>query len=361
MFRDAQVVDRQHTAASFSQALRRYAKSRESWYDGSPGCVDARLAHCDRLLHSARFTVARLSIANTGRYLRAVEVLDTDRRSLLALRDDLLTGASNRADVVGPPGWRTAMPASPTGGATISPLRQPTAPDTAAQAPQNTLKKLPAPAQKKAFSPPNPPSNLNENLKAQWAADQAAGINPTERHLPEHLRHHTAKGFSQFPSQYSPPGFNAGDPVYDRPYRGPSPQHSEHRQLSPEQQSDVETIAQGHQDPPPLHVPGHPPLLPGNPLSASRLAGTDRRWVKLEAAKFIAANADTLDDSHELATRAHAHAALKTSTFTAQRSAAIAEAFVGAVVDLGRQTYRPHVVRTAAASVDFHDSAMYLC
>jgi hypothetical protein len=41
------------------------------------------------------------------------------------------------------------------------------------------------------------------------------------------------------------------------------------------------------------------------------LAGTDRRWVTLEAAKFIAANPDSLDDSHEMAVRAHNYAACK--------------------------------------------------
>jgi hypothetical protein len=41
------------------------------------------------------------------------------------------------------------------------------------------------------------------------------------------------------------------------------------------------------------------------------LAGTDRRWVTLESAKFVAANTDTLDDSHELATCAHEYATCK--------------------------------------------------
>ena len=41
------------------------------------------------------------------------------------------------------------------------------------------------------------------------------------------------------------------------------------------------------------------------------LAGADRRWVELESARFIAANRDTLDDSHGLAVRAHNHAAAR--------------------------------------------------
>jgi hypothetical protein len=60
----------------------------------------------------------------------------------------------------------------------------------------------------------------------------------------------------------------------------------------------------------------------------SHLAGEDRRWVDLESARFVTANRDTWDDSHELAVRAHNHAAAATSTFTRQRSAAVCEAFV---------------------------------
>ena len=368
MFKDARAVDRQHTAASFSQVLQRYANKSESWFDGSVGSVDARLAQCDQLLHSARFTVARLSIADAGRYLRAVETLDADRRSLLALRDDLLTGASNRVDVVGPPGWRTAMPGSPSGGATSSPLRQPTAPDSAVQAPQNTLKKMPAPPQPKkqasvfgrmdqrlSFYPPDPPSQMNEGLKGQWRDDVAAGVNPAERHLPEHLRHHGLQD-----PHYAPAGFHPGDPAYNKPYSGPATHGESHE--SPALAEAAGTAAQSHGVD--VNGPGHPGAWRNNDSPSahwgSNLAGTDRRWVSLESAKFIAANPDALDDSHELATRAHAHAAFKTSTFTPARSAEVCRAFVASVGELGRQTYRPHVVRTAAAAVDFPDGMIYL-
>jgi hypothetical protein len=84
--------------------------------------------------------------------------------------------------------------------------------------------------------------------------------------------------------------------------------------------------------------------------------------VTLEAARFVAAHTDT-DDGQELATRAQHHAQLKTSTFTRERSAAVCRAFVAAVVaDLGRRAHRPRpVVRTAAASEDFADQAIFLC
>ena len=51
---------------------------------------------------------------------------------------------------------------------------------------------------------------------------------------------------------------------------------------------------------------------------------------------------------------------MKTSTFTPTRSAAICERFVARVATLGRQAYRPAVVRTAAYQ-DFDDQAIYLC
>ena len=109
MFRDARVADRQRTATSFGQALSRYAQDAR-WFDGSVGSVDRRLAQCERLLHAARVTVARLSITDSARYLTAAEHLSEDRLVLQGMRDDLLTGAANREDVVGPPGWRTAPP-----------------------------------------------------------------------------------------------------------------------------------------------------------------------------------------------------------------------------------------------------------
>lgn len=106
MFKDAQQLDRQRTASSFDKQQQRYAADAEKWFDGSVGSVDRRLASCENLLHRARFTVARMSLNDSHRYLEAAQSLDADRRVLQALRDDLLTGGANRVDVVGPPGWR---------------------------------------------------------------------------------------------------------------------------------------------------------------------------------------------------------------------------------------------------------------
>lgn len=99
---------------------------------------------------------------------------------------------------------------------------------------------------------------------------------------------------------------------------------------------------------------------PAQKGASVNLAGEDRRWVELESARFVAANRDTLDDSHELAVRAHNHAAAKTSTLTRQRSAAVCEAFVRKVTQLGEQQYRPAPQRTAAINTNFPDSLLYL-
>jgi hypothetical protein len=227
-FKDARQLDRQRTAASFDAALARYAGQAESWFDGSVNSIDRRLGSCERLLHSVRATVARLSATESHRYLRAAEELGLDRHALHTLRDDMLTGASDRADGSVLPGRRTANPDDPS---------------------------------------PLPPVEVN----------------------------------------------NIPQMVVDRDMR------------------------------------------PGRDLT-----GADRRWVTLESAKFVAANRDVLDDPSELATRATHHAQVQTSPYTRARSAAVTRAFVATVVDLGRQSYVPAPVRTAALDVSFDPQLMFL-
>lgn len=131
MFKDARALDRQRTATSFDRALATYTKVAESWFDGTVQSVDRRLAQCDRLLHTARATVARMTISDSNRYLAAAERLSDDRRVLEGLRDDLLTGASNRRDVTGPPAGSLAMlltpspPATSTSGVSAPPGSRP--------------------------------------------------------------------------------------------------------------------------------------------------------------------------------------------------------------------------------------------
>jgi hypothetical protein len=230
MFRDARALDRQRTAASFQAALQRYTREAEKWFDGSVNSIDRRLGSCEKLLHSVRATVARLSATDSHRYLRAAEELESDRRALHALREDMLTGGADRAD----------------------------------------------------------------------GADGGAVGRP-------------ADAYSQT--------------------TGPAP---------------------GHRPSRPRHAPG------ADAAVTAKLNGTDRRWVTLESAKFVAAHRDVLDDSSELATRATHHAQVKTSTFTRERSAAVTRAFVATVADLGCQAHVPIMVRTAAVDVSFDPQALYL-
>ena len=99
-----------------------------------------------------------------------------------------------------------------------------------------------------------------------------------------------------------------------------------------------------------------------SPVLPPSLPPADRRWVTLEAARFVSANTDCLSDPEELAIRAQHHAALKTSTFSPRHSAAVMQAFVSAVTDLGRKSYRPSPPRRMAATAgeDFDPSLMFL-
>lgn len=104
--------------------------------------------------------------------------------------------------------------------------------------------------------------------------------------------------------------------------------------------------------------PALPPTRHRAALDA--LPPSDRRWVTLEAARFVAAHTDCLSDPEELTTRAGHHAALKTSTFSRPHSAAVTRAFVATVVELGKKTYRPSRAKTAAIDIGFKDEAMFL-
>jgi hypothetical protein len=283
MFKDARQLDRQRTAASFDAALARYAGQAESWFDGSVNSIDRRLSSCERLLHSVRATVARLSATESHRYLRAAEELGLDRHALHTLRDDMLTGASDRADGSVLPGRRTANPDDPS----------PT---------------------------PIPPVEVNNIPQMVVDRDMRPGRDLTGADL----------------SAPAPAG--GDDDVSGRPADAYS------RTTGP---------APGHRPSVPSHRPG------GGGLTAN-LNGLDRRWVTLESAKFVAANRDALDDPSELATRATHHAQVQTSPYTRARSAAVTRAFVATVVDLGRQSYVPAPVRTAALDVSFDPQMIFL-
>lgn len=322
MFKDSRVQDRQRTASSFKTAYDSYQRGAESWFDGSPNSIDRRVAHCDRLLHSANSTVARMTASDSQPYLRAIANLSSDREVLSGLRDDLLTGASSREDVTGPPGWRTAHWAD----------------DLRANG---------------HIFPDHGPVPENYGSPSEWMdAQNLSGYlaEQTQRH-PQQGWDPKANDYAAKPPQQSSGGYGTpprvtgypddgtlngspyrrNPPVWKPPNPAPSPK------------------ARSQQPSGPATSSGPPPA---RGLQDARLSSVDRRWVTLEASKFVQANLDTLDDSLELATRAHNHASLKTSTFTGQRSAEVSRAFVATVTDLGRQMYRPPIQRVAAEIPD---------
>jgi hypothetical protein len=99
MFRDARTAERQRSAATFGRAMSAFRKTAENWFDGSVDSCDTRLARTDKLLHMARSTAARpMPTAWVRPYLAAISELEDYRRSVEALRHDLLTAAADRDD-----------------------------------------------------------------------------------------------------------------------------------------------------------------------------------------------------------------------------------------------------------------------
>lgn len=377
MFKDARALDQSRTASAFNESYRRYAAQGEKWFDGSVGSIDRRLAACDRLIHSANSTVARMSVTESQRYLRAAEALAGDRESLVGLKEALLTGASAYQDP-GPPGYTAAKPGTGTSAGSnefTHPAPRTKHPrwmdegEDIIKTPKPKLTTLAALHQADAGYEnrmPNPPSNMNESLKPIYQNAIDNGEDPFEAIKP-HLGK-VGHWFKDDGSYIVPDDGGPHPSMYSSPHEYLQARNM-HDWINRSQQmapggGDVAVDESWRSPHDPGPVAGPKPLknpTGHNPYRAGALDGADRRWVTLESAKFVAANRDALDDSTELAIRAHNHAALKTSTFTGQRSAAVCAAFVEEVVDLGRKTYRPPAPRTAAIDVEFDPQAIYLC
>lgn len=96
MFKDAARLARDRSMHSFERELRKYAAKQESWFTGGPDSIDARLASCDRMIHSARSVLAADGRADTYKYLNALRRLKADKESLEDLREAMLSGAGDR-------------------------------------------------------------------------------------------------------------------------------------------------------------------------------------------------------------------------------------------------------------------------
>lgn len=96
MFIASRAIDDRSTAYRVADEYRAYTAATDTWFDGSPDSVDARLRHARRILSVSQAAVSRRG-ASAGP-LRLIAELDSDIRALTALRHDLLTGAYDRED-----------------------------------------------------------------------------------------------------------------------------------------------------------------------------------------------------------------------------------------------------------------------
>lgn len=83
-----------------------------------------------------------------------------------------------------------------------------------------------------------------------------------------------------------------------------------------------------------------------------------RRWVELEATRFLRANLDAAHAPAELAERARRHADLHASTLP--DPSRVTAAFVRKVAALGASMPRMRTAATPAPSMDFDDTALFI-
>lgn len=103
-----------------------------------------------------------------------------------------------------------------------------------------------------------------------------------------------------------------------------------------------------------------PPGRTASARSATKLPSKAHRWVELESARFIRANADAAHAAEELSIRARNHAERHTGQLGAKASRAITAAFVNRVLEHSRSIPRPRVAAAATVVPDFADQLMFL-
>lgn len=99
-----------------------------------------------------------------------------------------------------------------------------------------------------------------------------------------------------------------------------------------------------------------------DPMGGSLLSSRDQRYVELEAAKILRANADCRD-TEELVERTRRIAAVDTSTFSSQRSRAVTDALSARVVQLAQRRQQPRRMASRSPRTpviqDFPSELMY--
>lgn len=378
MFRDSRTLDRQHTAGSFREASQKYQAAAEKWFDGSPGSIDRRIAKCSALLHTARSTIARYPLSEAAPYLKAAKVLEADLDSLHSLRDAMITGASDFEEL-GPPGYREAAHWFPGGDAEASqfnldPRMYPSREDWMDASNLRNYIQESDPAQRQKAAPGQWDPSIGDYavrpaeqssaggapggvIGADWGQDKPyAGYGGAyDSGTPDAVHGQAEQGTNPVPT--GKPEF--GTPGKDTLSRGTPPTYKPNvtpmAQRPPAQQKSFPNpLTQKYQ--------GHPPNVDPPKNSNTLVSSQDKRWVALESSRFVAANTDALDQPKELAIRAHNHASVATSTYSPDHSAQVCREFVGAVVAVGRNAYRPPVKqRTAAVNYDeIPPEAMFL-
>lgn len=90
MFTNTRQAAADRTAASLREALEGWRSTADSWYDGTPGAITARMAACDRIIH-------RLRQGGIGYHGTIVE-LASDRSRLADMRSSLWHTANQDRD-----------------------------------------------------------------------------------------------------------------------------------------------------------------------------------------------------------------------------------------------------------------------
>ena len=95
-----------------------------------------------------------------------------------------------------------------------------------------------------------------------------------------------------------------------------------------------------------------------SPRRTAALSSRSKRWVELEATRFLRANLDVAHVAEERDERARRYAADHTSTFPDPGAAT--RAFVARVAALGDSMPRMRTASAPAHSMDFDDTALFL-
>lgn len=319
MFTDSRSIDDRATAASFDTALQKYAAATDSWFDGTPFSVDTRLAQCRRLMNVARTHVARRG-AQAGPLSRLAE-LESDARALIALREDLLTGAFDREDTSRIAGvYVAASDDDDDRDIDFASLKLPDVPKH-----QNNEK---APSR---FDDENENDYLFDEMgryrRERFKGKEANCGDDEEFADGEHGDEKPA------PTITSMNGASVDELLNILNHQMRYKRAADHRMdefdgsgrpaTNPYTGDDQGSFSgnpegRGHWDKP--------------EKKESSLSPQDRRFVTLESSRFLADNTDT-NDARELATRAMHFAQRATSTYDVNRSRLVTSAFVQKVAD----------------------------